>query len=198
MRKYSSNLAFVDLLFNLLVGFTSLFIIAFLMINPIAKKGEIDPPVMMMVQVRWEDQSVYDVDLWVKSPESLVGFSNRESGYVALERDDLGRSNDTYVVNGEERVVERNYEVVNFTALPDGEYTINLHMFTHTVSSDTNVVVTVSMIGPYKEVWSGDVVLKKGRQEVTAITFIIHDGKVTDLNDNIQRPIRAAIEGNRP
>ena len=31
MRRYSSNLAFVDLLFNLLVGFTSLFVIAFLL-----------------------------------------------------------------------------------------------------------------------------------------------------------------------
>ena len=34
MRKYSSNLAFVDLLFNLLVGFTSLLLLAFLLINP--------------------------------------------------------------------------------------------------------------------------------------------------------------------
>jgi len=31
MRRYSSNLAFVDLLFNLLVSFTSLFVIAFLL-----------------------------------------------------------------------------------------------------------------------------------------------------------------------
>ena len=33
-RKFHSNLAFVDLLFNLLVGFTSMFILAFLLINP--------------------------------------------------------------------------------------------------------------------------------------------------------------------
>lgn len=44
MRKYSSNLAFVDLLFNLLIGFASLFVIAFLMINPIAKTGAVTPP----------------------------------------------------------------------------------------------------------------------------------------------------------
>jgi len=43
MRKYSSNLAFVDLLFNLLVGFTSLLLLAFLLINPIADEGKIDP-----------------------------------------------------------------------------------------------------------------------------------------------------------
>ena len=42
MRKYSTNLGFVDLLFNLLVGFVSLLLIAFLLINPIADDGKID------------------------------------------------------------------------------------------------------------------------------------------------------------
>lgn len=198
MRKYSSNLAFVDLLFNLLVGFTSLFIIAFLMINPIAKQGEVDPPVMMMVQMRWEDESIYDVDLWVKSPESLIGYSIRESGYATLERDDLGRNNDKYIVNGEERIILRNYEVVNFTALPDGEYTINAHMFSNGFKGEMKVSITVTLIGPYREVWSGDIILTKSREERTAITFVVENGEVLDLNDNIQKPVRKSIEGNRP
>lgn len=56
MKKYSSNLAFVDLLFNLLVGFTCLFIIAFLMINPISKKGVVEPPVKLMIEMRWDKE----------------------------------------------------------------------------------------------------------------------------------------------
>ena len=67
MRKYSSNLAFVDLLFNLLVGFTSLFVIAFLLINPIAKSGVIDPPIRLMIEMRWDDSSPRDIDLHVHS-----------------------------------------------------------------------------------------------------------------------------------
>jgi len=198
MRKYSSNLAFVDLLFNLLVGFTSLFIIAFLMINPISKQGQVDPPVMMMVQMRWDDSSVHDVDLWVESPNSIVGFSNEESGYVSLDRDDLGLKNDTYVVNGEERKVLRNYEVVNFTALPDGEYTINIHMFSFKFVGEEKVSVTVTMLSPYNEVWTGDIILKRAREEHTAITFVVVNGKVVDLNDKIQKPIRKSVEGSRP
>lgn len=198
MRKYSSNLAFVDLLFNLLVGFTSLFIIAFLMINPISKRGQVDPPVTMMVQMRWNDKSVYDVDLWVKSPDSLVGYTDKESGYVSLDRDDLGLKNDTYVINGEERTVLRNYEVVNFTALPDGEYTINLHMFSFKFVGEETVSVTVTMLSPYNEVWTGDITLSKAREEYTAITFVVLNGEVVDLNDKIQRPIRRDVEGSRP
>ncbi len=37
-RRQGSNLAFNDLLFNVLIGFVMLFVIAFLLINPIAKK----------------------------------------------------------------------------------------------------------------------------------------------------------------
>ena len=191
MRKYSSNLAFVDLLFNLLVGFTSLFILAFLMINPISKQGQIDPPVMMMVQVRWDDDSTRDVDTWVKSPESIVGYRNKESGYVALDRDDLGRANDVYTVNGEKFHVRRNYEVVNFTAMPDGEYVFNVHMFSSIMPDGPETVsVTITTLGPYKEVWSGDVVLSKPFQEVTALSFVVKGGKISDLNDMIQVNVR--------
>jgi hypothetical protein len=196
MRKYSSNLAFVDLLFNLLVGFTSLFIIAFLMINPISKNGEVDPPVMMMVQVRWNDESVTDVDTWVRSPNSLVGYTNRESGYVALDRDDLGRNNDTYEVNGEKYVVKRNYEVVNFTAMPDGEYIFNVQMFSVKLpEGPVEVAVTITTLGPYKEIWTGNVLLEFSKQEVTALTFVVSDGKIQDLNDQIQIKVKAKIEG---
>ena len=40
-RKYHSNLAFNDLLFNVMLGFVLLFIIAFLLINPPTKKDEV-------------------------------------------------------------------------------------------------------------------------------------------------------------
>lgn len=195
MRKYSSNLAFVDLLFNLLVGFTSLFIIAFLLINPIAKQGEIDPPVVMMVEVRWDDESPWDVDMWIKSPESLVGFTNKESGYVALDRDDLGNINDWYVVNGEKQFIKRNYEVTNFTALPDGEYIINVHMFSSTFKGSEKVSVRVTQLGPFNVVYEGELVLNLAKQEKTFISFTVRNGEVQDLNTKVQHKIKTAVIG---
>ena len=41
-NKYKSTIGFTDLLFNLLVGFVYLFIIAFILINPIQKKHRIE------------------------------------------------------------------------------------------------------------------------------------------------------------
>jgi len=190
MRKYSSNLAFVDLLFNLLVGFTSLFIIAFLMINPIAKQGEVTPPVMMMIQSHWDDESSRDVDLWVKTPSGVVGYTSKDTGSAKLERDDLGKESDTYEVNGEKHVVKRNYEVVNFTAMPDGEYIVNVHMFSAILTAPESVRITITVLGPFKEVWSGDIILDAPKREITAISFLVEDGKVIDLNTDIQVKIR--------
>ena len=112
MRKYSSNLAFVDLLFNLLVGFTSLFVIAFLLINPIAKQGVVDPPVKVMFEISWDDKSYHDIDLYLKGPDNqVVYYANKSNGYITLKRDDLGFQTDTYEVNGKIEIVERNYEI---------------------------------------------------------------------------------------
>ena len=41
-RSYGSQVAFIDLLFNTLVGFVFLFVMAFILINPIAKKSNVD------------------------------------------------------------------------------------------------------------------------------------------------------------
>ena len=79
MRKYSTNLGFVDLLFNLLVGFCSLLLIAFLLINPIADEGKIDPRSEFLIVATWPDNSVMDIDLWVKGPDgSVVSFKNKD------------------------------------------------------------------------------------------------------------------------
>ena len=89
MRKYSSNLAFVDLLFNLLVGFTCLFVIAFLLINPIAKSGVVDPPIVLMIEMTWEDTSDTDIDLYLRGPDgAIIYYASRDNGYATLKRDD--------------------------------------------------------------------------------------------------------------
>lgn len=199
MRKYSSNLAFVDILFNLLTGITSLFIIAFLMINPIAKTGEVDPPVMMMVEVRWGDELHYDVDTWIKTPRGTISYRNKENGFASLERDDLGGANDFVEINGERVIIPLNYEVVNFRALPDGEYTINVHMFSHHLRyGPSEVEITVSTLGPYRLVYSGKVTFTVPRQQITVVSFIVEDGKISDINTTIQRDLRGTFLGTTP
>ena len=190
MRKYSSNLAFVDLLFNLLVGFTSLFIIAFLMINPVSQTGQTTPPVKMFVEIEWDSEFTQDMDLFVRGPNgNVVYYANKDGGYVVLQRDDLGSTNDTYILNGERIVIKRNYEIANFSDLPAGEYVIGVFYFSR-LGDSIDVKTTVRSISPHRLVYEGTAQALTPRTERTLLSFVIDkDGKVTDLNTEVQIPI---------
>lgn len=191
MRKYSSNLAFVDLLFNLLVGFTSLFVIAFLLINPIAKSGVIDPPVRLIIEMRWDDNSPRDIDLHVRGPDgNVVNFLRRTNGYITLKRDDVGIAGESYIVNGEEVTVFRNYEVTTMTDLPDGDYVVSVHYYSASgFIEDVNVSITE--IQPFTSHYEGSVELGP-RQEKTIAVFRVVDGVVTDVRTDVEVKLRDA------
>lgn len=202
MRKYNSNLAFVDLLFNLLIGFTSLFVIAFLLINPIAKKGVVDPPVKVMFEMSWDDKSYHDIDLYLKGPDNkVVYYANKTNGYITLKRDDLGFQTDTYEINGKVEVVERNYEITTMSSLPDGDYVVNVHFYARgkrrptdpvnikVANLEQEVFVRVTSIQPFKIIADTSTILKYF-QERTILVFKVSDGKIVEVRDDIQVRLR--------
>lgn len=194
MRRYSSNLAFVDLLFNLLVGFTCLFVIAFLLINPIAKSGSIDPPIKFLYEMTWDDDSWEDIDFYVKGPHGkVIWYGNRENGYLTLKRDDLGQKNDMYEVNGRRVIVRSNYETVTAVDLPDGDYVVNVHYFSDRNSGPVEVTVKLTNIAKFGVVFEGTVTLSP-RQEQTVIVFRVVDGNVVDMRDDVQVRLRGSPE----
>ena len=75
-KRYTSNTAFLDLLFNVLLGFVVLFVIALLMINPITKKNDIPTKAEFMIIVEWPWDINADIDTWVRGPDDrdAVGF----------------------------------------------------------------------------------------------------------------------------
>ena len=189
MKKYSSNLAFVDLLFNLLVGFCCLFVIAFLLINPIAKKGVIDPPIKFMIEMSWDDESSNDIDLYVMGPDKvMVFYANKQNGYITLKRDDLGLVNDKYTVNGHTVSVKRNYEIITLTDLPDGDYVINIHHFSSRGGPE-EVNVKVTNIEHYGVIFDGKNTVSS-KQEKTVIVFQVVDGKIVNVRNDIQIRLR--------
>ena len=95
--RYKSTFAFVDLLFNLLVGFTFLFMLAFILINPVAKKEVLDPKAEYLIVVSWDDKSQNDIDVWVKDNDgNAVSFRSKDIALMNIDRDDLGARNDTF------------------------------------------------------------------------------------------------------
>lgn len=183
-RRNTSD-PFTDLLFNALLGFTFLFLIAIMFMNPVAKKGIIDPKAEYIITIAWPDNSPDDVDTWVEDPNgNLIWFRNREAGLVHLDRDDRGQVNDTINVNGEEIQNPLNQEVVTIRGVVPGEYIVNVHYYATETQLPLPVTVKVSKVNPALEiVYYGDTLLEKKGDEKTAVRFVIDkSGKVSQIS----------------
>ena len=203
MRKYSNNLAFTDLLFNLLIGFTSLLLIAFLLINPIAEEGKIDTRSEFIITSSWDDESSIDIDLWVKGPDdTIVGFPSKDGRYMVLERDDLGDTNDLIQLNGDTILIQRNLETLSINAIVPGEYIVTVHNYSTSVSNEneeypTPVTIDIMDMNPISLDMSRTVKVRL-KEEVSVFSFMVdEDGNIYDMNDQIDVKIRPKKDGSR-
>lgn len=189
-QRYASD-PFTDLLFNALLGFTFLFIIAILFMNPIAKKGIIDPKAEYIISVNWPDETPDDIDTWIEDPKgNLIWFRSREAGLIHLDRDDRGMVNDTISINGEEIQNPLNQEVVTIRGVVPGEYVVNVQYYASGTNAPVEVKVRVDKVNPSLEVvYYGSHILAEQGEEKTAVRFTIDsDGKLSDIN-HIYKPL---------
>ena len=176
---------FTDLLFNALLGFTFLFLVAIMFMNPEAKSGIIDPKAEYIITITWEDDSPDDVDTWVEDPEGqILWFRTPEAGLLHLDRDDRGLVNDTITIAGEEVQNPLNQEVVTLRGVVKGEYIVNLHYYASETGTPIDVNVRLVKVNPKLEVvYYGTVNLEKRGDEKTAVRFKIGgDGDVYGIN----------------
>ncbi|MHC8441296.1 MAG: hypothetical protein ACYYK0_03775 [Candidatus Eutrophobiaceae bacterium] len=193
-RKRSQYDPFTDLLFNSLLGFTFLFLVAIMFMNPEAKSGIIDPKAEYILTITWEDNSPDDVDVWVEDPEGKVlWFRTPEVGLLHLDRDDRGLLNDVISVNGEELQNPLNQEIVTIRGVVRGEYVVNVHYYATETSKPVDVQVRLVKVNPKLEViYYGNVLLDKMGQEKTALRFSI--GREGDINGINFLPKQLALQ----
>ena len=198
-EKYKSTIGFTDLLFNILVGFAFLFIIAFLLIKPEAKKDNFERKAEFVIIMEWDHDSAHDIDLYVYDPnDGLVSFRHPRMNLMHLDKDDLGATNDTIVINGIPTIVRINREVVTIRGIVKGEYIINAHYFSNKgevyvseendpdeiISANRNgvegtkkrgrsltVKIEVHKVNPYSIVWVGEKEFYRRGQEETFVRF---------------------------
>lgn len=186
MRRSSNvGLGFTDLLFNALLGFVVMFVLAYLMINPIARTGAVDPKAEFLITLTWPDGRKDDVDLYVEDAAgNLVWFRAREAGLMHLDRDDLGLRNDLIEVGGQQVVNPLNQEVVSIRGIVPGEYVVNLHLYRAEGDLPLSTQVKVEKLNPRLEViFYGDVVLRRQGDERTAVRFSVRpDGGFAEVN----------------
>ena len=198
-EKYKSTIGFTDLLFNILVGFAFLFIIAFLLIKPEAKKKDFDRNAEFVVVLEWDKEAKGDIDLYVEDPlGDKCSFRQTVANFMHLDKDDLGSINDTVVnADGTISTVKINREVITIRGIIAGEYIINAHYYSErdysnidnriemgsmprkTKSKEVTVKVELHKVNPYTILWAGEKNFRGKGQEETFVRFRLDkDGKV--------------------
>jgi hypothetical protein len=182
-NRYKSTFGFVDLLFNLLVGFTFLFMLAFILINPVAKKEVLDPKAEYLIIVSWDDKSRNDIDVWIKdNDENIVSFRSRDVALMNIDRDDLGARNDMYgeIVPDTDKpeVREVNREVISIRSKSPRTYIVTVHYFSSGLGKKLNENVTIELIkvNPYNILKIQEVYLEEVGQEKHVFKFEVLEG----------------------
>lgn len=195
-RRYHNPIGFTDLLFNLLIGITFLFILAFILVKPSEESKKIESKAEFIITLEWPDHHNGDVDLWVKDPNNgKVGFKAQEIGVVSLERDDLGSQTDTHNDrHGNVIYNPINREVITVRGIIKGEWVVNVHYYASrplpeghisgyttppfVVKEKIPVEVTVKVIKlnpTYKTILNKTVILTHQGEERTMARFILDE-----------------------
>jgi len=173
-KNYSCNTSFLDLLFNMLLAFTCLFILSFALINQNKKTPE--SKASYLITFVWAKELDNDVDAYVEDPEgNLVCFGRREDGLMHLDRDDLGLRNDTVQTKFGTIVYSENKEIVTLRGTSVGEYCVNVHAYNFNDQKPTEVIVQLEKVSPtYSVLIQRKVTLMKNGDEKTAFRFKIN------------------------
>ncbi|MGD8881068.1 MAG: hypothetical protein PVI82_04210 [Desulfobacterales bacterium] len=186
-RIYYNNTSFLDLLFNTLVGFVLLFIIAFLLINPSIKKADIKTKAEFVITVTWDDHSRDDVDTWLQDPTgNVLHFRQKDVGLAHLDRDDLGKVNDTITLDDGRRVeYTHNQELTTIRGFLTGEWVLNVHMYNKRDVNPTLVEVRIDKLNPkVQTIFYKKIVMNNRWEEVTVTRFVMtNQGDIISWDD---------------
>ena len=185
-EKYKSTIGFIDLLFNIVVGFAFLFIVAFILIKPESKKKDFERRAEYIVVLEWDKGVPDDLDLYVRDPlGGLVSFRYPRVNFSHLDKDDLGSRNDSVIMSdGTLKTIPINREVVTIRGIIPGEWIINAHYYSsynliRTKNNALNVKVELHKVNPYSILGIWEKKYYRKGQEETFVRFTIDtEGKM--------------------
>jgi hypothetical protein len=200
-RETRTNDAFTDLLFNTLLGFAFMFLIAFILIAEPDKQGNVTVKAEFLITVGWPDGHPDDIDVLVEDPNGeILWFDNKDTGTMHLDRDDRGAVQDQMTINGELVTNPINQESVTVRAWIPGEYVVNILHYKANYSEPVPVSVKVEKLNPVVTlVYYGVHKLSRPGMEVTASRFVLDgNGDVTATSDLQKRLLTKITTGKAP
>jgi hypothetical protein len=184
-RQFRNTDPFIDLLFNALLGFTFLFLVSVMFMNPEARKGRVDLKAEYIISVTWPDHLADDINLWVQDPiGETVSYLRKDAGWLHLDRDDRGEINDTIIVDGKEMLYPINQEVVTIRGIIPGEYVVNLYYYTAAAARPVEALVKVEKVNPtLQTVYARKILLARQDVEETAVRFNLdRNGEISGIS----------------
>ncbi len=185
--NYHSNTSFLDLLFNILLVFVFLFIMALLLIVPIKRDASIETKAEFVVTLTWEDESKDDVDIWLEDPTGgKMSFREKEVGLMHLDRDDLGKKKDVIEL-ADGTIVEylHNQEIATIRGFIPGEWILNIHMYNKRDSKPVLVEVKIDKLNPsVKTIVYKKYIIEEPWKEITVVRFVMTaGGEIISMSD---------------
>lgn len=186
-RNYFKATSFLDLLFNTLLVFFVMFVLAFVSIKIEQSKLTVESKAEFIITLTWDSNSKDDVDIWVREPTgAIVYFHNKSEGMTHLDRDDLGTKNDR-VRLPDGRLIEYqfNQEIVTIRGVIPGEWAINVHMYAKNDAEPVKVSVKMDRINPVViNVFTKELTMGRSSEEITIARITLSDkGEILNMNE---------------
>jgi hypothetical protein len=198
-RSFHANVAFLDLLFNMLLCFVMFFAITLIhMKTEQSAKGTIklDLDSYIMIVATWPENYSDDIDLYVRAPDgSVVFFRNKDAPFMHIDRDDLGSMGDHQSHDETSGRVYTNREIVTIRKKYPGEYVVNAHAYAKRSHDPVPVNIKVYKIDNQKIIDDRSIVFTRNGQEHTASRFIVHKTGSVNRIKNTFVPIAMDIMG---
>tara|TARA_B100000683_G_C12437024_1_gene534333 strand:+ start:154 stop:759 length:606 start_codon:yes stop_codon:yes gene_type:complete len=197
-RSYHSNTAFLDLLFNTLLGFVAFFAITLIHVkkeSTDSNLSDIDLDSHVMIIASWPEHHFDDIDMYVRDPKGgVVFFRNKDNDIMHLDRDDLGNESDYYLRDTDEtREFGTNREIVTIRKKFPGEFIVNLHAYSKRNVDPVPVEVKVYQVKTGKLVHENLVFIEHRGQELTAVRLTVKESGATSVSDPFFFPIARDI-----
>ena len=197
-RSSDGQDAFTDVLFNTLLGFAFMFVVAFSFMSDPRETGTVDAKAEVLITVRWPDGHPDDIDTVVEDPlGNLVWYHNQATELMHLDRDDRGTYADRIRIDGREISNPINQETVSLRSLAPGEYVVNLLHYKANYSAPVPVTVTVEKLNPQVQVvYYGSYELAGAGTELTAVRFVLDsEGAIVGLSSAPKPLLLRALSG---
>ena len=202
-QRVRSDLAFLDMVFNMVLAFALLFVMSFLLIRPPAEtKKAVEMKAEFVITLSWPDGALDDQDLWVLMPNGQqVGYAMKDIGVATLDRDDRGGAGNIYIdpASGDVTIQPTRREVTTIRTILPGRYVVNVYTFAAQRQWMTfenpspmpyEVEVTMMKLNPrVTEVIKRKVLMEKLGSQRTVFAFTVDEGGgVVNVETDVDEP----------